>query len=209
MFPTALYRLAGACTIAYLLIGSAPVGAHGSVALEDDLCAIQIGYLRAHFKIYLSRTHEHEDFCEDIPAAGETIFVMEYQHQGLSDVPIDFRIIENVTGMGSFARWEDVVEIGDLEAVTVLYEPPRIVPDVFSLLHRFDEPGEFIGIVTAAVDGTEPYTAVFPFEVGFTGFGYWPLIVLLAIGLQFNYWFMSRRRKRHSAQHLHPVRAAK
>ena len=206
MFPTLLTRLAVACATGYLMLSTVPAAAHGSVALEDDLCAIQIGYLRAHFKIYLTRTHEHRDFCEDIPAVGETIFVMEYQHAGLSDVPIDFRIIRNVTGMGSFARWEDVATIDDLDAVTVLYQPPSIVPDVFTLLHRFDQPGEFVGIVTAAVDGAEPYTAVFPFEVGFTGFGYWPLIVLLAVALQLNYWFMSGRLKRRQA---HPVRAVR
>ena len=134
---------------------------------------------------------------------------MEYQHQGLGNVPIDFRIIRNVTGMGSFARWEHVEAIDDLDAVTVLYQPPSVVPDVFSLLHRFDEPGEFVGIVTAAVDDTKPYTAVFPFEVGFTGFGYWPLIALLAIVLQLNYWFMSGRLRRRRSSPVHAVPAAK
>lgn len=179
-----------------LLISSSPAAAHGSVALEDDLCAIQIGYLKAHFKVYLPLTHQHRDFCEDLPAGGESVFVMEYQHSGLSDVPIDFRIIRNVTGMGTFARWEHVAEIEDLDTVTVFYQEPRVAPDVFSVLHRFDEDGEFIGIVTAAVDASNPYTAVFPFEVGFTGFGYWPVIVLLVLALQLNYWLMSRRRRK-------------
>ncbi len=192
---------------ALLALSMSPIDAraHGSVALEDDLCAIQIGYLKAHFKIYLPNTHQHEDFCEDLPAAGESIFIMEYVHSGLGTVPIDFRIVENVTGMGSFARWEHVQDIENLDAVTVLYRPPEIVPDVFRVLHRFADPGEYIGIVTAATEQGEPYTAVFPFEVGFTGLGYWPLIVLLAIGLQLNYWFMSGRFSRRDRRPVRPV----
>ena len=186
-----------------------PAAAHGSVALEDDLCAIQIGYLKAHFKIYLPQSHQHEDFCEDLPATGESVFVMEYVHSGLGEVPIDFRIIENVTGMGNFARLQHVEEIGDLEAVTVHYQPPEIVPDVFSMLFRFYEPGEYIGIVTAETgDPNGIYTAVFPFEVGFTGFGYWPLILLLVIVLQLNYWFMSGRFSRGTKQRVHAIPAA-
>ena len=59
------------------------VAAHGSVTPEDDICIIRIGYYRAHFKIYLPRTREHKEYCEDIPGTGEAIFVMEYEHSGL------------------------------------------------------------------------------------------------------------------------------
>ncbi|MEM7500562.1 MAG: hypothetical protein AAF417_00910 [Pseudomonadota bacterium] len=196
---------------ALLALSASPNGAlaHGSVALEDDLCAIQIGYFKAHFKIFLPSSHQHDDFCEDLPAAGESIFVMEYVHSGLGAVPIDFRIIENVTGMGTFARWEHVQAIEDLEAVTVLYRPPEVVPDVFTIMHRFADTGEYIGIVTAATEHGDPYTAVFPFEVGFTGLGYWPLIVLIAIALQLNYWFMSGRFGRRDRRPVRPVEVSR
>lgn len=193
-----------ACALLFSLVCPNAALAHGSVALEDDLCAIQIGYLKAHFKIYLPNSHQHEDFCEDLPAAGESIFIMEYVHSGLGAVPIDFRIIRNVTGMGSFARWEHVQQIEDLDEVTVFYRPPEIVPDVFTVLHRFADSGEYVGIVTAATEQGEPYTAVFPFEVGFTGLGYWPLIVLLAVLLQLNYWYMSGRFRRRDTR---PIKA--
>ena len=186
--PSRFRRALAACLALSLATAASP---HGSVALEDDLCAIQIGYLKAHFKIYLPRERGHDQFCEDIPATGESVFVMEYIHRGLGEIPIDFRIIRNVTGLGSFARWDDVEALGDLDQITELYLPPAVVADVFTVMHRFDEPGEFIGVVTAAApNGAAPYTAVFPFEVGFTGFGYWPLIVLLVIALQLNYMFM-------------------
>ena len=82
--------------------------AHGSATPENDLCIIRIGYYRAHFKIYLPLTREHDEYCEDIPATGEAIFVMEYEHSGLGDVPIDFRVIRNVTGKANFTILEDV-----------------------------------------------------------------------------------------------------
>ena len=174
------------------LMPSAPSRAHGSVTPEDDLCIIRIGYYRAHFKIYLPRTKQHNEYCEDLPASGETVFVMEYEHSGLGDVPIDFRIIRNVTGQGVFTALEDVEQIQDLDAVTVFHHPPAIQPDVFTVMHDFDAEGEFVGIVTAShPDSGKNYTAVFPFEVGFTGLGWWPWFAAIAIFLQVNYLWMN------------------
>ncbi len=181
-----------ACVLATL---PAPASAHGGVVEENDLCVINIGYLRAHFKIYVPEQSGHRDYCEDIPIRGDSVFIMEYQHDGLSAAEIDFRIIENVTGKGQFARLEDVDRIADLDAVTVRYEPPTVVPDVFMLRQGFESDGEFIGIVNATpADGGRTYTAVFPFEVGYTGLGPWPWIVGAVFLLQLNYWLMSRRR---------------
>lgn len=171
--------------------------AHGSVASDKDSCLIQIGYYKAHFKIYLPEKRQHEQFCEDLPAVGESIFVMEYVHRGLGNVPIDFRIIRNVTGQGRFARLSDVEKIGDLDAVTVFHQPAQVQPDVFTVKHVFDEPGKFIGIITLTIpDSAKTYTAVFPFDVGFTGFGYWPWFALAAVVLQVNYLWMSGRLSR-------------
>ena len=165
--------------------------------LEEDLCVINIGYLKAHFKIYLPEERERQEFCEDIPSTGESLFVMEYLHPGLGEASIDFRVIRNVTGLGRFALWEDVAGIADLDEVTVFYHAPDVVPGVYSVLHRFDEPGEFIGIVTAAPgDASAPFTAVFPFEVGFTGLGVWPLVLIAIAVLQLHLWYASGRLQR-------------
>lgn len=180
-----------------LLLTSPLVQAHGGVVEEGDLCIIKINYLRGHFKIYQPRADGHAEYCEDLPEATETVFVMEYQHSELGEVPIDFRIIKDVTGKGRFARWEDVAEINDLESVTVFHQEALIEPDVFTVIHTFDEEGDYIGIVTANVDRADKvYRAVFPFEVGFTGFGYWPLFIAVLIAIQLQYWIMSRRARR-------------
>ena len=199
IFPL-VSRLATLIGLAMFFVLPGNALAHGGVVDDGDLCLINIGYLQAHFKIYVPEESRHEDYCEDIPVRGESVFVMEYVHDGLSEAAIDFRIIRNVTGKGTFANLDDIEAIDDLEAVTIRYEPPMIVPDVFTMLQSFDEDGEFIGIVSARrTDTQKVYTAVFPFEVGYTGIGYWPVFLAGLLFLQLNYWFMSRRRARRSS----------
>ena len=171
--------------------------AHGGVVEEEDLCVIKVNYLRGHFKIYQPLIDGHKEYCEDLPNATESVFVMEYLHDSLGEAAVDFRIIRDVTGKGRFARWEDVAEIDDLEAVTILYREPTVDPDLLTVIHDFKEEGQFIGIVTANVDGDQQiYRAVFPFEVGYTGLGYWPFFITLLLAIQLQYFVMSGRLKR-------------
>ena len=196
----ALMPVRPALILLALLSLPATLHAHGGVVEEDDLCVINIGYLKAHFKIYVPGVSGHDEYCEDIPVRGESVFVMEYQHQGLSEAEIDFRIIENTTGKGVFARLSDVEDLADLDAVTLRHEPASIVPGVYTLLQTFDRDGEYIGIVSARQPDTgKLYTAVFPFEVGYTGLGYWPFIIGAIVLLQLNFWFFARRRRQASA----------
>lgn len=169
-----------------------PAQAHGSVTPEEDICIIRIGYYKAHFKIYLPQTDGHDEYCEDIPGTGETVFIMEYEHSGLGDVPVDFRVIRNITGKGVFTALQDVESIGDLEPVTVVHHAAAVQPDVFTIMYDFKEEGEFVGIVTVQNQETgKVYTAVFPFEVGFAGFGWWPWFVAIVIAIQVNYFLMT------------------
>jgi hypothetical protein len=182
----------------FLLLALQPQAyAHGGVVEEDDICVIKVNFLRAHFKIYQPRVTGHEQFCEDLPAATESVFVMEFMHDALQTMPIDFRIVRDVTGKGRFARMEDIEEIDDLDAATVFYQPALLEPDVYSVVHTFENEGDFIGIVSATnADTGEVYAAVFPFEVGFTGWGYWPLFIGLLVLIQIQYLAMSGRLKR-------------
>lgn len=168
--------------------------AHGGVVEEEDLCVIKVNYLRGHFKIYQPRVDGHDEYCEDLPNATESVFVMEYLHDEMARMPIEFRIIRDVTGKGRFARWDDVEAISDLDSVTVFRKGPLIEPDVFTAVHDFDVEGDFIGVVTAGGEGSgKTYRAVFPFEVGYTGLGYWPHIIGLLVLVQIVYVLMGRR----------------
>ena len=179
---TAIAALLAAC---WLSLTSPPARAHGGVVLEEDICVINMGFLSAHFTIYQPETRASEEFCEDIPDVTQTVFVMEYLHSSLREMPLDFRVIRDVTGIGVFARWEDVAAIEDLDAATVFYEPAAVRDEaIFTVEHRFDAPGWYIGIVTTIYPETgRTYETVFPFEVG-TNWGYLPLFVLLGIGAQ-------------------------
>lgn len=190
-----LPRLSSILIVPVLMLCYSTSSAHGGVVGENDLCVINIGYLKAHFKIFVPQQTGHTEYCEDIPVRGESVFVMEYQHGQLSNSEIEFRIIKNVTGKSKFARAEDIAAIDDLDKVTVHYAGPSISPDVYSLLHTFAEDGEYIGIVSAAdATANTAYAAVFPFEVGYTGFGIWPWVVAALIVLQLNFWYMTKRR---------------
>ena len=189
-----LQILAGLGVMLLLPVTWQPVHAHGGVVEEADVCVIKISYLKAHFKIYQPLTNGHKEFCEDLPDATESIFVMEYLHDELSQVPVDFRIIRDVTGKGRFARWEDVAAIDDLDSVTVMYQAPAIEPDVFTALYDFVDEGDYIGVVTASPDtGERLHIAVFPFEVGYTGFGHWPAVIGLLLLVELLYLYMSGR----------------
>ena len=194
-----VHRIAGVCLHFCLLASLLPqnASAHGGVVEESDLCVIKVNYLRAHFKIYQPRATGHEQYCEDLPVAAESVFVMEYQHDSLSEMAIDFRIIRDVTGKGRFARIEDIDGIADIESATVFYRPPVVEPDVYAINYEFAEEGDFIGIVSAQhLETGKVYAAVFPFEVGFTGLGYWPFFIGLLLLIQIQYLIMSGRLRR-------------
>ncbi len=78
-------RLAICCLPLCLANGEQIAFGHGGVVLEEDLCVINIGYLQAHFNIYVPQEHQRQEFCEDIPSTGESLFVMEYLHPGLDE----------------------------------------------------------------------------------------------------------------------------
>jgi hypothetical protein len=151
--------------LALLPVGA---GAGGGLVIEDDVCIIRIDFYSAHFTAYQPASSANEQFCQELPETGQTIFVLDYLHQSLKEVPVEFRIIRDVTGQGRFVKLKHVEAIEDLEGATVFYQPPVIRPDAsFIAEHDFTHEGAYIGIVSAGhpVEDTI-YTAVFPFEVG-------------------------------------------
>ena len=178
-----------------VMIPTAGALAGGGLVLEGDVCIIRIDFYSAHFTAYQPDTNGNTQFCRDLPDTGETIFVLDYLHQSLKEVPVDFRIIRDVTGLGRFVKLKHVEEIEDIESITVFYQPPTIRPDAsLKIEYDFREKGAYIGIVSAGHPSTETvYTAVFPFEVGGSNFAYLiPLLVLLAAAVFFVLWRLNR-----------------
>lgn len=167
--------------------------AHGGVVAEDDRCIIEIGVFTAHFTIYQPATQGSGEFCEDVPDVGDAVFVLEYLHDSLREVPVDFRIIRDVAGRTEYAAWEDIEAMDDLEGATVFYQPPATYPEAsFSVEYRFEEKGWYIGIVTTRHPyRDQAYQAVFGFHVGGRGLGVWPLMILAILAMQLHYWISS------------------
>ncbi len=173
-----------------LSLSVADVFAHGGVVADEDLCIIEIGVFRAHFTIYQPETRANNEFCEDVPDVGAAVFVLDYLHGSLKDMPVDFRIIRDVNKRTIYANWEDIQSIDDLESATVFYQPRDRFPGAsLSVTHEFEEQGWYTGIVTTRHPTLErEYQAVFGFHVGRRGLGFWPLMLLIILAVQANYW---------------------
>ena len=63
---------------------------------------------------------------------------------------MDFRIIRNVTDKGEYVQIEDIEKIKKIDNHTVFYQQPVIKENAsYMVKHIFDEPGNYVGIVTA------------------------------------------------------------
>ena len=118
---------------------------------------------------------------------------MDYLHDSLRQMPVDFRIIRDVNDSRTYASWEDVQSVPDLDEVTLFYQAAQTKPSgSLTAKYNFEEKGWYIGIVTTRQTGSDKiYRAVFGFHVGGQGFGYWPWLVLVALLVQLQFWISS------------------
>lgn len=152
----------------WAICGVSTVWAHGGVSVEDDVCLINIDRYKAHFTGYLPQERATQEFCEDIPIATESIFVIDYISDELREMELDFRIIRDVNQIGITATFADLGGEQAIEDATVYYvEPKQYQKGVFSVRHNFTQDGGYIGIVHAHhLETGLKYTSVFPFSVG-------------------------------------------
>ncbi len=164
--------------------------ASGSLVMSGGTCTMHIDFYSARFSAYQPDTRGSDEFCENLPDTGPTIVVLDYLHPSLKEVPVDFRIIRDVTGQGRFAKLEDVEALGDIQPLTEFYQPPLIRPDgSFKIEYDFKYAGHYIGVVTAGHPTTEKtYAAVFPFSVGIRSYRRWMALAMLLAGSLFYFW---------------------
>jgi hypothetical protein len=179
------------------MLMSNPALAGGGMVLRDGLCIIQIGFYDTHFTAYQPQTRGNEQFCQELPDVGETLFVLDYLHNSMKEVPVDFRIIKDVTRLGKFVQVSDIEAIEDINSVTVFYHEPTVHSDAtLSVGHTFSAPGDYIGIVTAGHPIKDTiYSAVFPFSVGTTDdtrLLLWGFLVLMLLPLGY---YLSRHHR--------------
>lgn len=186
------------CLILILIFISRSLYAHGGVYLEEDICFIQMGFLTAHFTIYQPDNQGNEEFCESVPEATDSIFVLDYTHDALSNFPIEFQIIKDDMDLGIFARIEDVESLANIDELTVFHE--YIEPNGSQSLvieHNFIDEGWYIGLIRVTNPETNiVYATVFPFQVGSDNSLLF-LFILLVLILQFFYFKSQNSANKH------------
>jgi hypothetical protein len=180
-FHIVTQRFAKLLFITAILGWVGPAVAGGGMILSKDACIVTIGFYTAHFTGYQPNTNGNIEFCGAFPDKGETIMVLDYLHDSLSEVPVDFRIIRDVLGKGDFIQPEDLDAIEDMGALTVFYQSPIVKANAtLNINYVFESKGDYIGIVTAGHPTNDNiYTSVFPFTVGVVQIP-WPMLSLLA-----------------------------
>lgn len=144
--------------------------AHGGLSMDSDMCKLSIGAYNMHFAGYQPQANGNKEFCEDIPATGNTIVVMDTIDPELREMPIEVRLIEDT---GDESR---------LDAVTVLHLPPKVYPTgSIPLQYNFLRPGKYVGLVTAG--NTGQYVSRFPFSVGMDRVNYSSYLLYLGVAL--------------------------
>lgn len=171
VFKARIHRYFAVLMIA-LLLGAThgQAVAHGGLSLDKDVCKLQLGRYSMHFTGYQPEATGSTEFCEDIPEVGQIVIVLDAVDAELRELPIEVRIIR------------DTGEKGDIEAATVLHLARQRYPTgTVSFDHKFDQPGKFIGLVTAGEKGE--YVSSFPFSVASSRAGYYKYLLFLAVPL--------------------------
>ena len=161
--------------VAGVLSASAPAAAHGRLGAAEGRCRLFIGPDIMNFTGYTPDASKSE-FCEDIPAIGRMIMVLDDEQDELRDMKVGIRIVRDVGG--------EEKENENLEAVTVASREPRYYPTgTINFEHNFPESGYFVGIVTVVGDHGERWISRFPFSVGMTFIRTLPVYILLVLGV--------------------------
>lgn len=170
-----LKLMAAAGALAFTGLSAAPAEAHGRLGAAEGRCRLYIGPDIMNFTGYLPEASKNE-FCEDIPATGPMIMVLDAEQQELRDMKIEIRIVKDVGGPEK--------ENENLDAVTVAYQPPKVYPTgTVNFEHTFKEGGYFVGIVTVTGDHGEQWMSRFPFSVDRSFMRDLPVYLTLGLGV--------------------------
>jgi hypothetical protein len=188
---------AAAVVVAIVAGAPAPAEAHGRLGAAEGRCRLFIGPDIMNFTGYLPEASKNE-FCEDIPATGPIIMVFDAEQEELRDMKVELRIVKDIGG--------EEKENEDLQAVTVAYREPKSYPTgTINFEHTFNEPGYFVGIVTATGDHGERWVSRFPFSVGKSFMRDLPVYLTLGLGTiaAFLIYLVHRRRDTTTAAKAH------
>lgn len=175
--------------------------AHGGVSMQDNRCVLKIGSYIMYFTGYQPQS-SREEFCDDIPNAGQMVVALDMQNNELRDMVTEIRIIKdlgNHTTLNGFPYLTDA-ELASpqvLDPITVVHIAPKKYPTgTLTFEHEFPEIGKFIGLVTVKNEHGQTFVSQFPFSVGqpagkaFAVYGFLAALVLAAL---FGFWKYSKK----------------
>jgi len=120
-----------------------------------------IGPYKMHFTGYQPDVAPEKEFCEDIPAVGRAIIVLDYLDTALRELATGVRIVEAESWTAAQAAVENA------QRPTVLHRLPKTYKTgTLQIEHQFDKPGYFVGLVTVQGDRQEQLVSRFPFSGG-------------------------------------------
>jgi hypothetical protein len=171
-----------------LLLAGGEAEAHGGLSMDKDYCKLRIGAHLMHFTGFQPEGDYSKEFCEDIPATGPTIIVLDFIDDALRDMPTEVRIIKAAGGEA------------DLDRATVFHLPPKIYSTgSLALDYTFVDAGNYVGVVTVG-DGDHKMVARFPFAVASSSrLRNSIALVILGLGVAAAYGFWRLRRSRKAA----------
>lgn len=165
-----------------LLLFTGALQAHGGVSMEHDTCLLRIGDQRAHFTAYQPELRATQEFCEDIPEPGKTLFVVDFVDDALREQDIAFRVLRDVHGLGRQARYQDLGDAAAIEQASLLkLDAQRYPKGTLSFEHDFEQAAWYIGVLSATdPDSAQTLHSVFPFRVGLRDrWRYVPAVVIV------------------------------
>jgi hypothetical protein len=197
-----MLRLNAAWFLATVLFTSGAF-AHGGVSVQGNKCIMKIGPDMMYFTGYQPQ-FSREEFCDDIPNAGQMVVALDMQEKELRDMTTEIRIIKDLgthTTLNGYPYLTDG-ELGDtaaLDSKTVFYSAPKKYPTgTLTFEHNFPEMGKFIGIVTVKSDHGQIYVSQFPFSVGTPiarSVAIWGILAAAVLAAGFGLWRFSLKKK--------------
>jgi hypothetical protein len=158
-----------ALALLWLLVGCGAALAHGGLTMDKDYCKLRVGQYLMHFTGFQPQGDYSKEFCEDIPATGPTIIVLDFIDDALRDMPTEVRIVK-------------AADEADPEKATVVHLPPKIYhTGSLSLDYTFAEAGNYVGLVTVG-EGDRKLVARFPFAVGTSRYLRYAIALAVAAG---------------------------
>ena len=172
-----------------LVLAATRAEARGALGYDQEACVLKVGPDFLYFSGYQFAVSQRK-FCEDVPEVGETTLVFDLAQDELRQMKLDFRITRDAGATPT--------EGAAADQSTVAYLPPETYPrGTFSFVQNFEEPGNFVGVVTADGPNGEHWVARYPFSVGGAPASMTPLILLvLASALALGLYFASRPREK-------------